>query len=272
MLAFLLTTLVFASPFVTLEPGLDLAVLQSPRASIAGDSRISVLRIDAGHFEFEVLTQLQSGGPSRTVRDWADDGGLVAAINAAMFHPDLSSTELLISRGEANNPHLGSSNTILAFHPTDPSSPAVRLIDRQCDDLDTLRVQYSSFVQSIRLRSCDGRNVWTQQPRIWSHAVVGTDSSGRVLFIHARSPWSTHDFIEILVDLPLELDRLQYAEGGPEASLFVRSGQQEHLWVGSYETGFNENDDNHHPWPIPNVIGIRRHGVAKMPTKKQLLE
>ena len=26
--------------------------------------------------------------------------------------------------------------------------------------------------------------------------------------------------------------------------------------VGSYETGFNENDDNNSAWLIPNVIGI----------------
>ena len=25
---------------------------------------------------------------------------------------------------------------------------------------------------------------------------------------------------------------------------------------GSYETGFNENDDNQRQWPIPNVIGV----------------
>jgi hypothetical protein len=28
--------------------------------------------------------------------------------------------------------------------------------------------------------------------------------------------------------------------------------------VGSWETGFNENDDNANAWPLPNVIGVRR--------------
>ena len=28
--------------------------------------------------------------------------------------------------------------------------------------------------------------------------------------------------------------------------------------VGSYETGFNEDDDNESAWLIPNVIGIAR--------------
>ena len=28
---------------------------------------------------------------------------------------------------------------------------------------------------------------------------------------------------------------------------------------GSYETGFNENDDEKTQWPIPNVLGVARH-------------
>ena len=32
--------------------------------------------------------------------------------------------------------------------------------------------------------------------------------------------------------------------------------------LGRYETGFNENDDNGHAWPIPNVIGLRPRRVV----------
>lgn len=79
-----------------------------------------------------------------------------------------------------------------------------------------------------------------------------------LLLIHARSPWSTHDFIDLLRELPLQLDRLQYAEGGPEAQLAVRNGEREREWVGSYETGFMESDENDVAWPIPNVVGVRK--------------
>jgi hypothetical protein len=79
-----------------------------------------------------------------------------------------------------------------------------------------------------------------------------------VLFIHARSPWDVHDFIDALQELPLGLRRAMYLEGGPEASLSLDAGGAAILRVGSWETGFNENDDNVRPWALPNIIGARR--------------
>ena len=129
--------------------------------------------------------------------------------------------------------------------------------DRECDDLDEARKSYGTLIQSIRMISCDGRNVWSQQDRRWSHAAIGIDGSGRALLIHARSPWSTHDFIDILCSLPLDLARLQYAEGGPEAQLWVGAGGRELESFGSFETGFFQDDSNAVAWPVPNVVGVR---------------
>ena len=108
--------------------------------------------------------------------------------------------------------------------------------------------------------SCKGRNVWAQQPKRWSTAAIGVDAGGNVLFIHVRSPFSTHDLIEILLALPLDLKRAMYAEGGPEAQLYVAAGGREEEFSGSYETGFNEDDDNQISWPVPNVIVAVRAG------------
>lgn len=51
-----------------------------------------------------------------------------------------------------------------------------------------------------------------------------------------------------------------YLEGGPEATLALDVGGRREQWVGSYETGFHEADDNTTAWPLPNVIGLRRRG------------
>ena len=45
-----------------------------------------------------------------------------------------------------------------------------------------------------------------------------------------------------------------FLEGGPEATLVA--GQT--VLVGSYETGFVDNDDNHDEWALPNVLGLVR--------------
>ncbi len=47
-----------------------------------------------------------------------------------------------------------------------------------------------------------------------------------------------------------------YLEGGPEASLHVQTPGKTVRRIGSYETGFNENDDNDRYWGLPNVIGV----------------
>ena len=44
----------------------------------------------------------------------------------------------------------------------------------------------------------------------------------------------------------------------PLALLLASSGNAAPAWNGSYETGFNENDDEAAQWPIPNVLGVAR--------------
>ncbi len=257
-----------ASPWQILEPGLELGTFVSPRRSVMGDSVIHVLRVDPAHHDL-VLKMAGAEDPvvTRTASQWADRAGLLAAINSSMYQQDHeTSTELMRSSDHVNNPRLTSGNTVLAFERADGAPddmPRVRIIDRQCEDLDALEPHYQSLVQSIRMVSCERANVWQQSARIWSHAVIGIDGDGRPLLIHARSPWTTHDFIDILLELPIDLRQLQYAEGGPEAQLFVDAGGVELERFGSFETGFLENDDNALAWPVPNVIGVvRRPGVG----------
>jgi hypothetical protein len=49
-----------------------------------------------------------------------------------------------------------------------------------------------------------------------------------------------------------------YLEGGPEASFYLNHNGIEVKKFGSYETDFNENDDNEGFLEIPNIIGISK--------------
>jgi hypothetical protein len=248
----------------TLEPGLELGQLPSPKPSALGDSMIRLLRIDPGRFDFRLLNaSADKKGRGLTARRWCIEEGLVAAVNASMYQQDYrTSISLMRTRTHVNNPRLSKDMSILAFDRLDPGVPPVMIIDRQCEEFDVWKEKYGTFVQSIRMLSCKGKNVWTQQPKEWSTAAIGTDERGNVLFIHVRSPFSTHDLIDILRTLPIALSRAMYVEGGPEAQLFVRSGGEEHEFVGSYETAFMENDDNDQAWAVPNVVGITRRAGA----------
>lgn len=247
----------------SLEPGLDLGVLNSPRPSSSGDSKISALRIDPRRFSLRLLNASGPGqGKSLTAREWSRRNGLVAAINASMYHEDhRTSVALMRTRGHVNNPRLTRHQTVLAFDRRSAEVPPVRLIDRECDDFNTWKGRYVSFVQSIRMISCKGENVWEPGGREWSIAAVGVDHGGRILFLHSRSPYTPHDFIDILLALPLDLAGAMYVEGGPEAQLYVAkggSGGRDLELVGSRGTSLFDGGDNEQAWPVPNVLGVVR--------------
>ena len=249
----------------SLEPGLDLGEFASPRRSDRGDSIVRVLRADPRRFELRLMSASAPGqGRALTARAWCLRGGLAGAINASMYQADhRTSVSLMRTSSHTNNGRVSKDRAILAFEPRDAGVAPVMIIDRECDDFETLRGSYGTLVQSIRMLSCRGENVWSPQPRRWSAAAIGTDGLGRVLFVHVRSPYSVHDLIGILQALPLGLTRMLYAEGGPEAQLYVRSGDEEHEWIGGYESKVSEENDNRVAWPVPNVVGIaRREGAA----------
>jgi hypothetical protein len=62
----------------------------------------------------------------------------------------------------------------------------------------------------------------------------------------------------MLLSLPLELNHLMFLEGGAEASLYVKSGNIEMEWTGSYESLFLENYQIASGLCIPNIIGIKK--------------
>jgi hypothetical protein len=245
-----------AAPWRALDAGLDLAEFASTLAA-GGDGLIHVLRIDPKRWRLRLLNaSAREDGKPRTARDWAKQEGLAAAINASMYQADMkTSVSLMRAPGHVNNPRLSRDKAILAFDAGDPSVPPVQIIDRECQDFDALAGRYGSLVQSIRMVSCTGRNVWSPQDKAWSTAAIGIDRQGRVLFIHARAPYTTHNFVEALLGLPIDLKNAMYVEGGHEAQMFVNAGGRQYEYLGGADDGSDDGLAGL-SWPIPNVIGI----------------
>src|SRR2546428_161075 len=160
-----------------LEPGLELGEFPSPRPSDRGDSIVRLLRVDPARFDLRLMNASASGqGRPMTAKAWCARAGLVAAINASMYQIDHRTSVSLMKTGtHTNNSRLSKDRAILAFDRLDASVPPVTIIDRDCDDFEALRGRYGTLVQSIRMISCKGRNVWSPQPRRWSPAAVGRD-------------------------------------------------------------------------------------------------
>lgn len=243
-----------------LEKGLDVGFFPAPKKSALGDSLIRILRADTNYFGLRLLNaSSKDQGKRRSVKDWANKNGMVAAINASMYQRDMrSSVSYMKTRKHTNSAWVSKDKTFLAFDPTDKNLPSVRIIDRDCEDFNKLRKLYGTLIQSIRMVSCRGENMWEPRKKMWSTAAIGLDNQSRVLFIHVRSPYTTHDLINMLLELPINLKQAMYVEGGADAQLYINTGKERHEFIGSYSSGSREHDENTFSHSVPNVLGLMR--------------
>lgn len=243
--------------WINVDEGLFIREFDSPQKSDIGDSKITIVKIDPKYYSFKLICATEHNKEKMTAKEWCKKYHLISAVNAGIFQADgITNAGYMKNFNHINNPELNDYNAVLAFNPIDFRVPEIQIIDRKYQDFKDLRHKYQTLVQNIRMISCQQKNVWSKQDKMWSMVVFGMDKEGNVLFIFTRSPYSVHDFINILLLLPISIYNAMYLEGGPEATLYFSANGIEFKKFGSYETGFNENDNNEIAWPIPNVIGI----------------
>lgn len=251
-----------AGPWKKIAPGMEVGRFQAKRPASHGDAGITVVRIDPGRWELEVVGISRTGEKTgRTAREWSQEHGFAAAINAGMFATDYKThVGYMRSRGHVNSSHVhGKYHSVAAFHPMKAGLPPFHIfdLDQPGVTLDGIKADYGSVVQNLRLIKRPGENRWPAQDKRWSEAALGEDTEGRILFILCRSPFSMRDLNEELLGLEIGLVAAQHLEGGPEAQLFVAVEGYELEVFGSYETAFKENDENTAAWRVPNIFGVR---------------
>jgi hypothetical protein len=245
----------------SLAPGMELGTFLASRPSSSGDSRISVLRIDPNRWSLEFIGQSLNGETSgQTARQWSKANGLAAAINAGMFATDYSThIGYLRFRDHVNNDNVNAYQSVAAFDPRREGLPQFRIFDLDSPGVSmaTILRDYASAIQNLRLIKRPGQNVWRQQEKMWSEAALGEDESGRILFIFCRSPYTMHDLNDELLGLGIGLVAAQHLEGGPQAQLYIKTGEVKIEMSGSHGTSFRDNSEMSAAWSIPNVLGVR---------------
>jgi hypothetical protein len=233
-----------------LQPGVEYAAV-GPESD-----RLHLVRIDPTKARLEAIMASAGDGRARTAGDWCRERKLAVAINMGMFRDDKrTNAGHAHAPGHVNNARWNPKyNSALAFG---GAAPAV-MLDLDAPEAKERLSPYATVIQNLRLIRGPGRNVWSAQDKRWSEAAVAVDRSGRVLFAFSRSPYSMRAFNQRLLALPLDITAAMHVEGGPEASLSVHTGGVDMDLNGSYETGFNENDDERAQWPIPNLLAVRR--------------
>lgn len=262
----LAAALVSAPPAVldwtTLSAGVEYRTFEFAPGAAQGDGLLHVVRVDPKRALIQIFTQTQAGrrgGANPTAAEWREKTKMVAVINAGMFATDHRTHTGYLRVGE----HINSGRwvdkyrSILLVGPSAPDVPYFTIVDAEPGQSASAFADYTIVSQNLRLIRGPGRNAWARSERRWSEAALALDESGRVLLLFSRSPLSMHDFNRRVLALPLKVTRAMHLEGGPEASLsFSGAGVARDL-AGSYETGFNENDDNEAQWGLPNVLGVK---------------
>ena len=241
-----------------LDDGLFLGRFISPQKSFLRDSEILIIRIDPKIYSLKLLSASELNHSNLTVKHWCERYNLIVAINAGMFQTDYSSNVgYMKNYDHLNNRRVNPSyHSVAAFNPVVENDSKFRIYDTDETDIQDVISSYNTVIQNLRLIKSPARNRWSQQNKQWSEAALGQDKDGNVLFIFSRSPYSMHDLNNILIQLPIDIVNAQHLEGGPEASLYFKFNDLEIEAMGSYETGFNENDFNDTFWNLPNVIGF----------------
>lgn len=224
----------------------------------ADQEKITVIKIDTKYYQFKLLCASELGGTKMTPKGWSQKYNLISAINAGMFQTDgIKNVGYMKNFNHINNPRLNQKyKAVLAFNPIDKTVPEIQIIDLTCQDFDNLKNKYQTLIQGIRMISCRQENVWEKQNKKWSTAAIGIDKNGNVLFIFGQKPYSVHDFINILLALPIYIYNAMYLEGGPEASLYFNSEGFEFEKIGTHNIDSNEDNLPQVARPIPNVIGV----------------
>jgi hypothetical protein len=224
-----------------------------------GNGEIHVVRIDPAKARLKLLLASEHDRKNRTTAEWCGEFHLIAAINAGMFLKDyLTNVGYLRNGSHVQNRRWNRKyKSVLAFDPQKTELPPAVMIDLDEPSAMQKAAGYRAVVQNLRLMKDGGVNVWEASEKKWSEAAVGMDGKGRVLFLFCRFPFPMKEFNERIKALALDVTRLMHMEGGPVASLSIRTKDVYLDLSGSYETFLQENDLNLQQWPIPNVIGVQ---------------
>jgi len=248
----------------SLAPGADYAVLALRPVTTDGDGLLHVVRVAPEQVAMQMVAASQTAEAPQSAADWLRSYDAVAVINGGMFEADGRTHTGHFRVGEHVNSATWVANfrSVLLLGPRRPTLPAAQLQDVEPQRLPGLVADYHAVVQNLRLVRDRGRGTWKKNPRRWSEAALAQDAQGRLLLLFTRTPWSMAAFNAQILAQPLGVVRALHLEGGPKASLSVRGPNVALDLMGSFESDFCENDDNHVQAPLPIVLVVGQQAVA----------
>lgn len=246
-----------------IDDGMYFASIDSPKKSRVSDNKISVLKVDPSVYRVELHCSTEYDTIFRTAEEWCSYKSLTAAVNAGMFRLNDYKTGMGFVKNFShtnNGDFRGVYKALAAFNRKSNSVQEFNIYDLENESWSELQNNYYSFLQSIRMIDSKRKlSSWKRKRRLsCSMVTLAVDGSGNPLVLFTRSPHTLDEFSNIMLMLPLDIQRAMYLEGGPQTSLFVSGKDTTIAKVGSYVYPGYAHDRNIEFWKLPNVIGFKK--------------
>lgn len=255
-------TVVDYTNWTSLAKGMEYREMTAPIKSSIGDSKISILRMDRGLFDFDIFSATKFDSIPRDLHNWADTFDLNVVFNAGMYNlsKPLKSRAYLKTGGHINNGTvIENFNLMLAMSPTVKKRDNVEILDLTCENFNEMNNEFNSYAQGLRMIDCNGGPMfWKKKIQSCSMLIAAEGEDGKFYLIFCRSPYTHNQMIQFMVDMPYGLRNAIYLEGGPETSLLIDVNGHCIEKVGSWVSTTWERDDNNHFWRLPNVVGVKK--------------
>lgn len=253
----------FKITWSTIDNGLNYGVIPVKSKAKVQDQSIYILKINPEKYKFELVCSTENDTVFRTVEDWCRLKGCVAGFNAGMY----SLKNNIAGMGYVRNyKHFNNGEfrevykAIAAFNRKKNSIPDFQIFDLEKEDWENIEPQYNSFLQSIRM--IDGNrklSPWKIKKKLsCSMVVAAIDSKNNVLVLFTRVPYPLDVFAQMMLDMPLDIQRAMYLEGGPESSLYVETKDSVIHKFGSWVYPGYAHDKNDKFRKLPNIIGVKK--------------
>jgi len=255
-------TVVDYTNWTPLTRGMEYREMTAPIKSSIGDSKISILRMERGLFDFNIFSATKFDSIPRDLHNWADTFDLNVVFNAGMYNlsKPLKSRAYLKTGGHINNGTvIENFNLMLAMSPTVKKRDNVEILDLTCENFNEMNHEFNSYAQGLRMIDCNGSPMfWKKKIQSCSMLIAAEGEDGKFYLIFCRSPYTHNQMIQFMVDMPYGLRNAIYLEGGPETSLLIDVNGHCIEKVGSWVSTTWERDDNNHFWRLPNVVGVKK--------------
>lgn len=271
LLIFFSTVLLFEKPdashpdfdWIEVQKGMFYHEFDGSYNSSVGDSKITVLKINPDTFDFVLALSTESDSMPQTIKEWCENKGFDAAINAGMYslQDHLSGRGFTKNYKHINNPVFKDDfNALAAFNPISSANQKIVIIDKMNPGWENLLTQYQSVFQSIRMIDNTGTPVfWKNKNELFcSMTILAIDNDRNVLFLFTRSPYSANDMIRFMQKPELNIKTAMYLEGGPEANIYVKTDSVPLVKFGSYISGVYATDTNSKLIKMPMILGVKR--------------